>query len=475
MKIQLPDFRAASVLVVGDIMLDQYWYGVTNRISPEAPVPVVKVENSEFRPGGAGNVALNLAELGAKVTLMGLVGDDEAAKTLKEKLTGKNVDCQFEPVKGFKTITKLRVISHQQQLIRLDFETGCDGIDCKSLLDSFEEQVEQADAIILSDYGKGTLRYAKELIRMARDKNKFVLVDPKSTDFADYQRSSIITPNLKEFEAVVGACKGSEEIARKGFALMDECQLDALLITRSEHGVTLLQKGEDPVHLPTHAREVFDVTGAGDTVISLLAAALAAGQDFVSATALANLGAGVVVGKLGTATASVDELTQAIHERDGSGIEHVKTRDELKNAIEKAKAQGEKVVFTNGCFDILHAGHVQYLRQARMLGDKLIVAVNSDESVRQLKGETRPINPLADRMTILGALDCVDWVVPFSEETPESLICHLVPNFLVKGGDYKPKDIAGYDCVVDAGGEVLVLDFVEGRSTSATIKKIQDK
>ena len=473
MKIELPDFSAAHVLVVGDIMLDQYWYGGTSRISPEAPVPVVKVNQSEFRPGGAGNVALNLADLGASVSLMGLVGDDDAAKTLKQKLGDKGVACLFAYIDGFETITKLRIISHQQQLLRLDFETSCDGIQCKHLIDTFEDRLVNVDAVILSDYGKGTLRYAKALIQKAKNRNIPVLVDPKSTDFSDYQQASIITPNLKEFEAVVGPVRGDDDIAEKGLALMQACELEALLITRSEHGVTLLQRAAPPVHLPTHAREVYDVTGAGDTVISLLAGSYAAGQDWASATALANLGAGVVVGKLGTATATVEELKQALHERDGSGMEHVLEVDDLRRAVVNAQAGGEKIVMTNGCFDILHVGHVHYLRQAKLLGNKLVVAVNSDASVRQLKGETRPINPLADRMAMLAALDCVDWVVAFSEETPEALICQIGPDVLVKGGDYQPKDIAGYDCVVDRGGEVLVLDFVEGRSTSKIIKKIK--
>jgi len=474
MKIQLPDFSSAHILVVGDIMLDQYWYGGTSRISPEAPVPVVKVNASEFRPGGAGNVALNLADLGASVSLMGLVGDDDAAKTLKQILEDKGVSCLFAYIDGFETITKLRIISHQQQLLRLDFETSCDGIQCQHLIDTFEGRLDNVDAVILSDYGKGTLRYAKTLIQKSRARNIPVLVDPKSQDFSDYQQASIITPNLKEFEAVVGPVKGNDDIAEKGQALMQACDLDALLITRSEHGVTLLQRAAEPVHLPTHAREVYDVTGAGDTVISLLAGSFATGQDWASATALANLGAGVVVGKLGTATATVDELKHAIHERDGSGIEHVLSAEHLQHAVTLAQSNGEKIVMTNGCFDILHVGHVHYLRQAKLLGDKLIVAVNSDASVRQLKGETRPINPLADRMAMLAALDCVDWVVPFSEETPAALIGQIGPDVLVKGGDYQPKDIAGYDCVVNRGGDVLVLDFVEGRSTSQIIKKIKE-
>jgi len=472
MKTQIPNFDNARVLVVGDLMLDRYWYGSTSRISPEAPVPVVHVGESEERPGGAGNVALNIAALGGHADVLGLTGDDEAAQALGQRLEAAGVQCHFETVAGQPTVTKLRVISRHQQLIRLDFEDAFHDVDNGALLARFETLLSAADAVVLSDYGKGTLSGVQGLIMAARQAGKAVLVDPKGQDYSIYRGATLITPNLSEFEAVVGRCKTDEELVTRGEALREQLQLDALLITRSEKGMTLIRKGLPVLHLPTRAQEVYDVTGAGDTVISALASALAAGLDLAEATALANLAAGVVVGKLGTASVTVPELRKAIREHDE--IEGgVVDEDNLQALVKDAQAHGEKVVMTNGCFDILHAGHVTYLEQARRLGDRLIVAVNSDASVKQLKGEGRPVNALAQRMAVLAALASVDWVVDFSEETPERLICKVVPDVLVKGGDYKADEIAGGDCVTAAGGEVIVLGYVEGCSTTKIIDVIR--
>lgn len=470
---KLPDFASASVLVVGDVMLDRYWHGPTNRISPEAPVPVVKVEQDELRPGGAANVALNAAALGAKVALVGLVGEDAEADLLAQRMSSRGVDCGFAAVPGSRTITKLRVLSKHQQLIRLDFEDGFPSCDGSSILVRYLEALPNARAVVLSDYAKGVLRDAPALIRAARERNLPVVIDPKGSDFARYRGATLLTPNQSEFEAVAGRVTDDADLAAKGAALRDALDLEALLVTRSEKGMCLLARGRPPLHLPTRAREVYDVTGAGDTVVAVLAAALAAGVDLQEAVALSNLGAGVVVGKLGTATVSPVELAAAMEEH--VPIQRgVVGEDDLVELVARARAAGERVVMTNGCFDILHAGHVTYLQQARALGDRLIVAVNDDDSVRRLKGETRPVNPLEARMTVLSALAAVDWVAPFSEDTPRRLICRVVPDILVKGGDYQPEDIAGGECVTAAGGEVRVLSFLSGHSTSsmiATIKK----
>ncbi|WP_455206356.1 bifunctional D-glycero-beta-D-manno-heptose-7-phosphate kinase/D-glycero-beta-D-manno-heptose 1-phosphate adenylyltransferase HldE [Kaarinaea lacus] len=471
MKPRIPDFTQAKVLVVGDLMLDRYWYGDTSRISPEAPVPVVHVGDTEERAGGAGNVALNISTLGAKATVIGLTGEDEAANSLQHCLERKGVECCFEKLSGYATVTKLRILSRHQQLIRMDFEDGFCGYDPKGLLARFEQQLPTADVVVLSDYGKGSLQIIEQLIALARDKDKPVVIDPKGTDFYRYKGSTLLTPNLSEFEAVVGLCADDEDIAEKGEQLRRELDLQALLITRSERGMTLIQKNQKPLHIPTRAQEVYDVTGAGDTVIAVLAAAMAAGDELPDAMMLANLAAGVVVGKLGTATASVAELQRAMRE-DSAVNRGVVNEAQLLELVKDAKAHGETIVMTNGCFDILHKGHVQYLQQARTLGDRLIVAVNSDESVRQLKGSGRPINSLSSRMTVLAALECVDWVVDFGEETPERLICSILPNVMVKGGDYRPDEIAGGRCVQEAGGEVVVLEFVEGHSTTRTINAI---
>jgi D-beta-D-heptose 7-phosphate kinase/D-beta-D-heptose 1-phosphate adenosyltransferase len=473
MKIsQLPEFTKASVLVVGDLMLDRYWHGDTSRISPEAPVPVVRVEEIEERAGGAGNVALNVAALGGNASVIGLTGQDEAADALARTLLHAGVECHFERVAGFPTITKLRVLSRHQQLIRLDFEDGFPGCDASGLLARFRANVADAGVVVLSDYSKGTLREAGQMIAIARAAGKPVVIDPKGSDFSHYRGATVITPNMHEFEAVVGHCADDTAVEGKGEVLRERLDLEALLITRSEKGMTLLQRGEAPLHIPTRAREVYDVTGAGDTVVSVLAASLAAGHSLQEATVLANLAAGVVVGKLGTASVSVPELRRAMREQDEMEQGMV-SEEKLIALVQEAKAHGETVVMTNGCFDILHAGHVTYLEEAAQLGDRLIVAVNDDASVKRIKGEERPVNTQSKRMRVLAALNCVDWVVGFDEDTPTRLICNVSPNILVKGGDNDPNNIPGGECVRDSGGQVMVMSFVDGCSTTSIIGAIR--
>ena len=308
----LPDFSKGRVLVVGDVMLDRYWHGSTTRISPEAPVPIVKVEGDEFRAGGAGNVALNAASLGARAELVGLVGCDEAARLLRERLEGGGVVCRLLDAPQHPTITKLRIISRHQQLIRLDFEDNFAVLESAGIEQAFEDALDASAAVVLSDYGKGTLAQVGQLIRVAREHAVAIVVDPKGTDFGRYAGATVITPNLSEFEAVVGHCADEATLVSRGEALRDSLGLDALLITRSERGMTLLQKGTAPLNLPTQARDVFDVTGAGDTVGAVRGAGRACGLSLADATAFANLAAGVVVGKLGTATVSTAELDLAL-------------------------------------------------------------------------------------------------------------------------------------------------------------------
>ena len=473
MKNNLPDFSKANVLVVGDIMLDRYWYGATNRISPEAPVPVVKINALEERPGGAANVAMNVTSLGGEAKLIGLTGIDEPAKILTEQLQQQHVVCDFEALNSHPTITKLRVLSRNQQLIRLDFEEPFCDVDSIPLLQRIENALPQAKVMVLSDYAKGVLSSVEAIIKMAQQANVPVLIDPKGTDFTRYRGATLLTPNMSEFEAVVGPCHSEEDIEVKGHQLIRDYDIKALLVTRSEKGMTLLQIGQPTYHLPTQAKEVFDVTGAGDTVIATLAASLAAGYTLEDSCFLANASAGVVVGKLGTSTVTQVELEDAIRARTDNGF-GVMSEEDLLKQVANARQRGEKIVMTNGCFDILHAGHVSYLANARKLGDRLIVAVNSDQSVKQLKGESRPINPLMQRMIVLGALDSVDWVVPFEEQTPQRLIARILPDVLVKGGDYKPDQIAGSKEVIAAGGEVRVLNFEDGCSTTNIINSIKN-
>jgi len=467
----LQSWQGVSVLVLGDVMLDRYWHGDTARISPEAPVPVVRVGHNEDRPGGAANVALNIAALGAKPYLLGLVGEDEAGQVLAQSLDASGVKHDLQCLKNHPTITKLRVLSRHQQLIRLDFEQTLPP-DTVDLLERFKRYLPEVQAVVLSDYGKGVLSNPQPFIQAAKQAGVPVLVDPKSRDFHLYQGATIITPNQKEFEVVAGDCATEAEFATKGLQLIDEHDLSALLITRGERGMVLLQPDHEPFSLPAQAREVFDVTGAGDTVIAVLATAVAAGCELPIAVQLANQAASLVVAKLGTATISWQELWQCFDNSAQTLETGVVNEDRLLELRIQARMRGERVVMTNGCFDILHPGHVTYLQQAKALGDRLIIAVNTDASVRALKGNDRPINSLEARMHVLAGLGAVDWVVPFSEETPERLIRRILPDVLVKGGDYTIDAIAGAKAVQQNGGDVRVLSFVDGYSTSKMIEKI---
>jgi D-beta-D-heptose 7-phosphate kinase/D-beta-D-heptose 1-phosphate adenosyltransferase len=467
----IPDFSSLNILVAGDAMLDEYLFGDTARISPEAPVPVVRTHGTEQRPGGAANVALNVAALGGQVRLLAVVGDDERGKVLAEKLSAAGVECDFIAAAGRPTVHKLRVLSRNQQLIRLDSEETLAGHEA-AIQASFEASLDGVDAIVLSDYGKGTLGEIEALITLARDRSIPVLIDPKGTEFERYRGASALTPNQNEFEAVVGALHSEEEFLSAGEDLREKLQLDSLLVTRGEKGMVLFSSGGQIFSLPAEAREVFDVTGAGDTVIGLMAAGLGSGWAHEDAAALANLGAGLVVRKIGVATVSPSELRLSLHRR-GAGGRGLVDADELELLVREASRRGERLVMTNGCFDILHAGHVSYLEEAKGLGDRLIIAVNDDASVSKLKGSSRPITPLEDRMAVLSGLAAVDWVVPFSEETPAALIERLLPDILVKGGDYAADEIAGGKAVIANGGEVRVLSLKEGRSTSALIDSIR--
>ncbi|WP_258868053.1 bifunctional D-glycero-beta-D-manno-heptose-7-phosphate kinase/D-glycero-beta-D-manno-heptose 1-phosphate adenylyltransferase HldE [Alkalilimnicola ehrlichii] len=471
----IPDFSNVRLLVAGDVMLDRYWYGNTGRISPEAPVPVVAIRSTDNRPGGAANVALGLAALGAQTHLLGKAGQDEAGEVLERLLESSGIRCTLERSAQRPTITKLRVISHQQQMIRLDFEAEV-AAEAALSLDRFQTLLADVDAVILSDYAKGALQNIPELIAAARAAGKPVLIDPKQQDFSVYRGATLITPNRHEFERAVGLCHSQEELVEKGRQLLQSMEWEALLLTRGEEGMTLLQQNAEPLHIPAQAHEVFDVTGAGDTVIAVLAASIAARCGMREAAALANLAAGVVVGKLGTATVSLAELEQAASlPRPHSSTQGVVTEHALVQQLQTSRRRGERIVMTNGCFDLLHPGHVAYLEEARRLGDRLIVAVNDDASVARLKGPERPINTLDHRMAVLAGLASVDWVVPFSEDTPERLIDALAPDVLVKGGDYRIEEIAGHKGVLARGGEVKILPYLEAHSTTGIIHTIREK
>jgi D-beta-D-heptose 7-phosphate kinase/D-beta-D-heptose 1-phosphate adenosyltransferase len=472
----VPDPQAlanARVLLVGDVMLDRYWSGGTRRISPEAPVPVVDVRDFRALPGGAANVALNVAALGAQATLVGMVGDDPAAETLRDGLGAAGVNHDLVTVAASPTITKMRVLSRHQHLMRLDIEDGFTSADHAPLVERVRRYRQHADVVVLSDYAKGTLGPClDELIGLARAVGCRVLVDPKGADFERYRGADVITPNRAEFERVAGSFADAEALEECARPLIESLGLQALLVTRNEEGMSLIPRDGQALHIPAHKREVFDVTGAGDTVIGVLAASLAAGMELADAVRLANHAAALVVARLGASQVSFEELRHAVETVDRPADQRILDADTAVAEVEAVRGRGERVVMTNGCFDLLHVGHLEAFRAMRSLGDRLLVAVNSDASVRRLKGERRPITPLHERMMLLAALDCVDRVVAFDADTPAELIGRIQPDVLVKGGDYAPAEIAGHDVVVGYGGQVRVVPYRAGYSTTALIERL---
>ena len=462
----------SKILVFGDVMLDRYVSGTVERVSPEAPVPVLKPIKEEIRLGGAANVALNLSSLGSKVSLIGISGKDSSSKQISHLLKENKIKNELVKSK-LPTITKLRLLSSKQQLLRVDNEEEFTKEDWQSAKRRFDKSISLSsnNLLIISDYGKGTLQDIPALIKKAKKFNKKVLVDPKGNNFSKYKGADIITPNFSEFIGEVGAVKNEREITLKAQSLIKSLNLGALLVTRGPEGMTLFKKEKAKIirsNFPTQAKEVFDVSGAGDTVIASLAAALSTGFDISSAVKLANVTAGIVVGKSGTATASLFEIEPHFSVKDS-----LFSLNEVQSQISLLKENNKKVVFTNGCFDILHAGHVEYLEQAKKLGDELVVGLNSDSSVKILKGKNRPINNLEHRAKVLSSLQCVDKIVSFAEETPIKLIKAIKPDVLVKGGDYKVKDVVGHKEVGSWGGEVKIIPLVPGLSTTNIIKKLK--
>jgi D-beta-D-heptose 7-phosphate kinase/D-beta-D-heptose 1-phosphate adenosyltransferase len=466
----LPDFEKGSVIVIGDVMLDRYWFGDTGRVSPEAPVPIVKVNRTDNRPGGAGNVAINLSSLGTQVQLLGCTGNDDAARILETQLSVAGISHHLCKLNDADTIIKLRVISRNQQLLRLDFERPLHAVN--ELTENYKQRLTTANLVILSDYQKGTLSDPKTLIQMAKQAHVPVLVDPKGSDFSIYEHATILTPNFKEFTTVVGECNTEQDILDKSRALLAKYNIQYLLVTRGEDGMTLIE-ANNHYHFPAYAREVFDVTGAGDTVIGVLGAAIASGMHLPSAVALANLAASITVSKLGATAVSAPELEVALTGKT-SFTNGVVNEEQLLKAVREVRAQKKKIVFTNGCYDILHAGHVMCLQMAKQLGDYLIVAVNTDESIRANKGPDRPINNLDHRMTVLSGLGVVDWVIPFSDPTPERLLELIKPDFLAKGGDYNLDQVVGAEIVRSYGGEVRIMNHNIKTSSTSIINSLHE-
>ena len=463
-----------KILVVGDLMIDHYLWGSCERISPEAPVQVVDISKETTVLGGAGNVINNLNALGAKVSVASVIGDDDNGVELISMLNAINVDSKnIVTQKSRKTSKKSRVIAVSQQVLRYDKESKNDieSLSVDKIIDSISLNIDSYDMVILSDYGKGVLtdELCQSTIKLANDNGVKVLVDPKGSDFSKYKGAYLLTPNKKEAILATSIEINDEATLKEALLkLKMECDLGISLITLSEDGIAIYDEGLKV--FPTVAKEVFDVTGAGDTVIASIAFALSSGKDIEETAKFSNLAAGVVVGKIGSATVTIDEIEEyeaSLHKSTSDS--HIKSFKDIDSIVSRCRANGKRVVFTNGCFDILHVGHVKYLQIAKSFGDILIVGLNSDESVSRLKGPTRPVNIAEDRAYLLAALEAVDFVVPFTEDTPHDLIKMIEPDVLVKGGDYEGKSVIG----TEFAGELKLVDFVDGKSTTKTIQKIQ--
>lgn len=468
----------ASVLVVGDVMLDRYIYGSVDRVSPEAPIPVLRMQREQTMLGGAGNVAANVMALGSRCRFVSVVGEDAAGleiARLVQAQTGDGVGMISEP--GRQTTVKTRFIASQQQLLRADAETVKPISVQDELLLAVTTAMATSRAVILSDYGKGVLTpdLTIELIAVARERGLPVVVDPKGDDYRCYRGASVVTPNRKELMQASGMAADSDgEVEAACRYLIQTCGVDAIVATRSERGMSVVTRDGLVRHLPAQAREVFDVSGAGDTVVATLSAALSVGIDLTAAAQLANLAGGIVVGKVGTAVVREHELRSALHEQEWRvGESKVATVAEAQEWGERWRRNGKRIGFTNGCFDLLHPGHVSLLNQARAACDLLVVGLNSDASVKRLKGETRPVQNETARATVLASLAMVDRVVIFGEDTPEALIHALRPDVLVKGADYTIETVVGAAFVQSYGGKVVLADLVEGQSTTNTIKRLK--
>ncbi len=482
------DFSRLCVLCVGDVMLDRYHYGAMERISPEAPVPVLRLLRTREMPGGVGNVAANILSLGGRAILVGLVGEDEAGRALRRLLGGMDgLTDATVATRARPTVCKTRFVAANQQVVRADEESRLplQPDEQAALLAALDAHVDQASVLLLSDYGKGVLGEAviARAVALARAKGVAVFVDPKSRDFRRYRGATCITPNARELGEASGLAVDDEpEVERAARAVMAQADAEAILATRSEKGMLLVER-RGPAHaVRSRAREVFDVSGAGDTVIASLALAHASGRTLEQAMHIANAAAGVVVGKLGTATADLAEVMAELDLADqelgdeggrGAGLPGLCSLPRVQELVSRWKAQGLSVGFTNGCFDILHPGHVSLLAAARAQCDRLVVGLNTDASVGRLKGAARPVNPLATRAQVIAALRYVDAVVGFEDDTPLSLIRTLLPDVLVKGADYAPEQVVGAAEVEAAGGRLVLARLVPGSSTTATIARIR--
>ena len=467
-----------KVLVIGDLILDEYLWGGVTRISPEAPVPILETKSENLTLGGAANVANNLAALGCETYLIGAIGQDEKGDRLLELIQEKGINTEgiFRFVHR-PTTSKMRIIAHNQQILRIDKE------DNRPITEETENKIinftnrilPEMSGVICSDYQKGILteKVVKNLMHRAQNARKSVIVDPKSSDFSLYKGATVLTPNQKEVERSVPIKVASDEdLGRAAEYLLTLTRAEALLVTRGKDGMTLYRNKEKPVEIATVAKEVFDVTGAGDTVVSVFGTAVFAGFSFQEAAWLSNMAGSIVVGKVGTAVVTLNEINEFLEEEMFRTSHSVLEREELKKLVSLAKSTGKSVVFTNGCFDLIHGGHIEFLEKAKALGDILIVGLNSDKSVRGIKGDGRPIKTQQERSSILSALRYVDYITVFDETTPKQLISEIRPDILVKGDDYAIDEVVGREIVEGYGARVELIPIVKGLSTTNTVEQI---
>ena len=466
--------QKAHCLVIGDVMLDEYIFGEIERISPEAPVPVVNIQDRRYTLGGAANVAANIRALGVKTTLIGVIGSDHEASTIKNIICKLGIEFEGVVTSGRVTTTKTRIVVKKHQILRLDKEQTFDILKAEDeVLAKIGRVIEQTNVVIVSDYDKGvcTEKVCNSVIKLARKYSKVIIIDPKKSDWTRYMDASMITPNFNEFKEATGLTLENEpaSIASAAKKMMIDFRIGNILVTRSQEGMMLIN-GFGVFDFQTKARDVFDVSGAGDTAVAVVAAFSAIGFDFDEAVKVSNVAAGIAVSKAGTYVVPFDELSA---EFNSTKKKKIVSNAETVAMVKHYKEQGKKVVFTNGCFDILHTGHIALLSHAKQLGDILIVGLNSDASVRRLKGEERPVNNENDRALMLAALEAIDIVVIFEEDTPYNIVKDILPDFMVKGGDYTTETIAGYDVVTKNGGQVIIFPLLEEKSTSNLIQYIK--
>lgn len=475
----LASFHNARVLVLGDVMLDRYVYGAVERTSPEAPVPVMALKSTSSVPGGAANVARNVAALGARAILLGVIGQDETGAELQSQLDAMaRIDARFQIDSSRPTTTKTRYVADRQQMLRTDVESSAPLASPMSaqVLSKFEAALDEADIVVLSDYGKGVLSEAvtARAIAAANARRLPVLVDPKSRSFSKYRGATILTPNSKELQTACGHdCSSDEQVVVGAQKILAEGICDTLVVTRGKDGMSVIHSSGGVSHIHTDAQEVYDVTGAGDTAVAAMAVGLASGADIAAASSLANVAAGVVVGKYGTATATVEEILARLHGSEAPALsESHFGLDAVRLLLTRWRMLGLRIAFTNGCFDVLHPGHVSLLNQAKKAADRLIVGLNSDASVRRLKGASRPVQSAAARALVLHSLKAVDAVVIFEEDTPLQLITAIEPDVLVKGADYTVSTVVGADLVLQRGGKVVLADLLPAHSTTETLRRV---